>query len=345
MKRWLAKYGLAIIACVAMCIPLLHGQGSPQAGHGSSGGPVPPVVRASVTPDSVSIGDHFTLEITVDKDLMQIVDFPAFEGKMVSDQIELLEEGPVDTLKQDGRRIELRKRYRLTTFDEGYYTIGKIPVMWIDKNLTDTLYSVDSLMLTVTTFQIDTTKQTIYDIKPVAKAPFNPMEILLYVLAYIFIIRPLVIAIAAIVILRKRKKDVTTGKLKPSEPPHVAAIRNLEMLHNQKLWQNNKHKPYYTRLTGILREYIEGRYDINALEMTSEEIMEALSDAGIMQKPYADLDNVLREADLVKFAKYIPEAEDNEKAYFAAYYFIENTKPTEVETTAVAEANALKPYE
>lgn len=345
MRKWLIKYAPAVVACMAICFPFLHGQGSPNTAQGEASRTVPPVIRASVSPDSISIGDHFTLEITVDKDIMQVVDFPAFEGKMVSDQVELLAEAPVDTLEQDGRRIEIRKRYRLTTFDEGYYNIGKIPVMWIDKNIADTLYSMDSLRLTVTTFAIDTAKQTIYDIKPVDKAPFHPIEILLYVLLYFVILRPLIICISVALILRKRKKDVKSGKLKPSEPPHVTAIRNLEMLHNQKLWQNNKHKFYYTRLTDILREYMEGRYDINAMEMTSEEIMDALSDSGLAQKYYADLEGVLREADLVKFAKYIPDAETNEKVYFDAYYFIENTKPTEVETTPAGEDNGLKPYE
>ncbi len=345
MKRWLMKYTPAVIVCMAICLPFLHGQGSPNTEQGEASNAVPPVIRASVTPDSISIGDHFTLEITVDKDIMQVVDFPAFEGNMVSDQIELLAEAPVDTIGQNGRRIEIRKRYKLTTFDEGYYNIGKIPVMWIDKNITDTLYSIDSLKLTVTTFAIDTAKQTIYDIKPIAKAPFHPMEILLYVLLYFVIIRPLIICISVALILRKRKKEVKSGKLKPSEPPHVTAIRNLEMLHNQKLWQNNKHKFYYTRLTDILREYMAGRYDINAMEMTSDEIIETLSELGIAQKYYADLDNILREADLVKFAKDIPDAETNEKVYFDAYYFIENTKPTEVEKIPAAEDNGLKPYE
>lgn len=368
MTRWLKKYIPAMLAAMTMCLPLLHGQGNAVSQTGQtqartgenspaqnqdrktveaqrSTGTVVPTVRASVTPDSISIGDHFTLEITVDKDIMQVVDFPAFKDRMVSEQFELLEDSPVDTLKQDGRRIELRKRYKLITFDEGYYGIGKIPVMWVDKNIVDTLYSVDSLRLTVTTFAVDTTKQTIYDIKPVAKAPFDPMEIIIYVLAYFLIVRPIIIGLSTILILRKRKSDIIKGKLRPSEPAHVTAIRNLEMLHNQKLWQNNKHKFYYTRLTDILREYIESRYDIGAMEMTSDAIMDALSDEGISQKHYAELSSVLHDADLVKFAKYVPEAEANEKAYYDAYYFIENTKPTEVEASPAGEDNELKPYE
>ncbi len=345
MKRWIAKYGLAIIAGMSMCLPLLHGQGNTAARQPQGSNAVPPTVRASVTPDSIAIGDHFTLEITVEKDVMQVVDFPLFEERKISDQIEILGESPIDTLKHDGRRIEIRKRYKLTTFDEGYYGIGKIPVLWADKNIVDTLFSADSLSLTVTTFQIDTTKQTIYDIKPVAEAPFSLMEVILYILAYFLILRPIIIAVVSVIILRKRKRGIGKGKYKPSEPPHVTAIRNLEMLHNQKLWQNNKHKFYYTRLTDILREYLDGRYAIGAMEMTSDEIMSALSEAGIPQKYYADLESVLRDADLVKFAKYVPDAEANEKAYYDAYYFIENTKPTEVEATPGGQDNELQPYE
>ena len=342
MKRTWSKYIVGTIVVMMMCVPMLSGQG--QTADKTNGAKAPKVT-ARVIPDSIAIGDHFTMEISITKDIMQQIAFPDFEEGKLNDQIEVLAEGPLDTIRQEGRTVELRKKYLLTTFDEGIYAIGRFPLLWIDKNITDTVYSIDSMSLLVSTFQIDTATQTIYDIKPPVKTPFKIEEVIIYILAYLFVIRPLIIAAAAFILLRRKKRTALYEKLGPVEPPHVTAIRNLEILHNQKLWQNNKHKFYYTRLTDILRGYIEGRYGIGAMEMTSDEIMQALSKEEIESKYYTNLGNVLHDADLVKFAKYVPDADANEKAYDDAYYFVENTKPTEVEEAPAGEQDELKPYE
>ena len=120
----------------------------------------------------------------------------------------------------------------------------------------------------------------------------------------------------------------------PPLPPHVAAIQALEALHNQKLWQNNRHKQYYSGLTDILRTYIAARWDIGAMEMTSDEIIDAMRAEELPDKARMDLTAILRDADLVKFAKATPPAEENEADYLKAYYFVEETKPVEEETPA-----------
>ena len=72
-----------------------------------------PTVEARVVPDSIGIGDTFTLEIDVERDQVQVADFPAFEG---NDKIEMVASCPVDTLERDGRRLKLRKRYTMQAF-------------------------------------------------------------------------------------------------------------------------------------------------------------------------------------------------------------------------------------
>ncbi|MDL2320640.1 hypothetical protein LJC45_05870 [Alistipes sp. OttesenSCG-928-B03] len=298
-----------------------------------------PVVESRLVPDSIAIGDHFDLEVTVDKDALQYVDFPSFDEGVLTPQIEVLEEHPVDTVSSEGRRVKLMKRYRLTTFDEGVHTIGGVPVLYVDKNITDTLYVRDSMVLQVGTFEIDTLTQTIEDIKPTMNAPLRFGEFSGYLLWGLLAL----VLIAALVwwIIRRRKNLTFLGKPKPVEPPHVVAIRALEMLHNQKLWQNNKHKQYYTRLTDILREYLEGRYGIHAMEMTSDEILAAVSEVEVAEGPLANLRGLLKTADLVKFAKFEPAGAENEVAYTQTYYFVENTKPTEVEVAAVPDEELL----
>lgn len=103
------------------------------------------------------------------------------------------------------------------------------------------------------------------------------------------------------------------------------------------MWQNNKHKAYYSGLTDILRRYLAGRYGIGALEMTSDEIIDAVRPLDLPRKSAMELTALLREADLVKFAKATPEAARNEEAYQWAYYFVEETKPVEEQPSAEAE--------
>ena len=133
-----------------------------------------------------------------------------------------------------------------------------------------------------------------------------------------------------------RRRGSTLGGLfaaAPALPPHVEAIRALEELHNRKLWQNNRHKQYYSGLTDILRTYIARRWEIGAMEMTSDEIIAAMQSQELPDKARMDLTAVLRDADLVKFAKATPEAEQNENDYLKVYYFVEETKPA-TETAA-----------
>ena len=291
-----------------------------------------PQVTAHIQPDSVMIGDRFDLVVDVEKDLVQVVQFPEFEDKPGS-PIELHKEYPIDTLERDGRHLKLRKRYTLAAFEEGKWNLGHPAVLYADKNIVDTLYTSDSLRLDVGTFQIDTAKQTIYDLKPQRTLPLRAEEITGYLFGGLFLLLNLAALLFALRYhLSKRGKHLSDlFKPAPPAPPHVEAIRALEGLHNQKLWQNNKHKAYYSGLTDILRRYLAGRYGIGALEMTSDEIIETMRAEELPDKARMDLTAILRDADLVKFAKATPEAEQNEADYLKAYYFVEETKVAETE--------------
>ncbi|MDE6624194.1 MAG: hypothetical protein K2K30_07385 [Alistipes sp.] len=297
-----------------------------------------PVVTGFVEPDSIGIGDRFDYVIDVEQDLVQVVEFPAFDPH--DDKIELYREMPVDTLERDGRRLRLRKRYRLAAFEEGNYNLGVARVLYADKNIVDTLSSRDSLRLTVTTFQIDSTSQSIYDVKGQRRLPFRFAEISGYALWGLF---GLLLLAGALYLLRRwlAARGKALGDLfrpAPPQPPHVVAIRALEALHHQKLWQNNKHKQYYSGLTEILRTYIAGRWGVGAMEMTSDEILAAMRDVEMPDKASMDLATILRDADLVKFAKDTPDAEQNEADYLKAYYFVEETKLVEESQAANPES-------
>ncbi len=288
-----------------------------------------PVVTARVEPDSVMIGDRFDYIIEVEKDLVQVVRFPVFQPGENPGALVLVEEAPVDTLLREGRRMKLRKRYRMAVFEEGHHDFGTAEVFYADKNIVDTLRSENDLTLNVATFQIDSTSQSIYDLKPQRTLPFRLGEIRGYLLWGLLAAIGLAL-LAAGVLCWLRRRGSTLGGLfaaAPALPPHVEAIRALEELHNRKLWQNNRHKQYYSGLTDILRTYIARRWEIGAMEMTSDEIIAAMRSIELPDKARADLTAILRDADLVKFAKATPDAGQNEADYLKAYYFVEETKP------------------
>lgn len=302
---------------------------------------LPPRVEARIEPDSVAIGDRFRMIIEVERDLVQVTDFPTFSRAPQGGEFELTGESAVDTLARDGRRLRLRKVYEIQAFGEGRFNLGRAGVLYLDKNIVDTLYSADSLRVEVGTFAIDTLTQTIRDLKPQRTLPFRFAEVAGYLLRALAA-AALLAAGAWFLVRRLSKRGRRLGDLfrpAPPVPPHVEAIRALEELHDQKLWQNNRHKVYYSGLTEILRRYLMRRYGIGAMEMTSDEILQAVRPLDLPRKSELDLASLLRTADLVKFAKAAPGGEENEESYLRAYYFVEETKP--VEETAPRDAEEV----
>lgn len=298
-----------------------------------------PTITSHLSADSVLIGDRFVLTIEVEKDVMQQIAFPTFdfqprEGaqEAKAPSVEVIHDFAPDTIKGEGRRVRLRKRYEMAIFDEGVYNLGKAKALYADKNLLDTLIAEREEQIVVLTFQIDSTSHTIFDLKPQKTLKFRFGEIAGYLgisFAVALLLAGLVWLVAWALHRRgKRLRDIF--KTPPPPPPHIVAIEALERLHNEKLWQNNKQKEYYSGLSDILRTYLAGQFEVGAMEMTTDEIVEALKGHDMAQKAKMDLVAVLRDADLVKFAKAQFEAEDNELAYSKSYHFVEETKPVEV---------------
>lgn len=286
-----------------------------------------PKISGTVEPDSIGIGDRFLYSIEVEKDLMQEIYFPDF-SQAKTDYYELIEDRAIDTLSREGRKLKLRKSYLMAAFQEGIHNV--LPeVMYLDKNIIDTLQGDDTLRLMVTTFEIDSTSHTIYDIKPQRTLKFKMGEISGYITWTIIILLILVALylIAKRVLAHYGKSFSDIFKPAPPLPPHEIALRDLKRLHGERLWQEGKHKQYYSSLTDILRAYIAGEWGVGALEMTSDEIIEAMRGVELPQKQAMDLTELLRDADLVKFAKAMPEAEANEAAYTMALNFVEQTMP------------------
>jgi len=128
----------------------------------------------------------------------------------------------------------------------------------------------------------------------------------------------------------KRSKEGEVPEIEP-DPAHIIAFRELEKLREEKLWQNGEIKPYYTKLTEILRQYLENRFKVFSLELTTSETLEALVKTGFKKdESYNQLKRVLTGADLVKFAKHNPEPTENEMHFQNSWDFVLATKEKEV---------------
>ena len=300
----------------------------------SSGQAFAQVGDAKATLDSnlITIGDQVKLEIKLTIPATSSVNWPSFADTL-SSHIEIIDKSRIDTLAKDPAKVVLRQILKVTSFDSGYWYIPPIPFHFQLKNDPTTYYAETKPVGIDVRIPKTDLKKDIKPIKPPLKAPITFMEILPWLLGVILL--GLVIFVAVYIIRRRRmSKPLLQLRSKPKLPPHVVALEALENLRLKKLWQAGKVKDYYTELTDIIRYYIEGRYSIQAMEMTSEEIMQGLKNHETGSEIRKILKDTLVLADLVKFAKAQPLPLENEQSLNQSIEFVKATKPAaELNTT------------
>ena len=262
-------------------------------------------VKVETNTKNIKIGEQIQYKVSVETPADTPVSFP--EGQTFS-PLEMVKTRAADTLR-DGGKYRLVKEYYLTQFDEGKYTI---PSQKIRINNKD--YFTDSLLVEVHTVAIDTLKQPLYDIKPIqeVKKPFTSYGWILTIIAAVLLL--LIVAFVYFVFIRKKKFPFLQTQKKL--PPFDRAIQDLKELQNSKYLIQSQHKEYYTRLTDIVKAYLEEEVHILAKESTTDELLtkiNLLQEKGklnLNQETITNLKRVLQTADLVKFAKNKP-SDDN----------------------------------
>ncbi|MCW9041530.1 MAG: hypothetical protein OQJ69_02835, partial [Flavobacteriales bacterium] len=242
--------------------------------------------------------------------------------------IEVLSKSPIDTSVADANGLFAQAQSLLiTSFDSGYYVIP--PFQFIVNG--DTIES-DPLLLEVQSMEVDTAN-AIFDIKQPLSEPFSIKDWLKDNWVWLAAILAALIGIFFLVRYLRREKPVVEEKIIPKIPVHEIALEKLRQLNEQQLWQNGRIKAYHSEISEILREYIEERYQVNALEETTSEIMHGLRLHQIPEELKLKLSQTLTLADLVKFAKEQPLANENENSLTNAIEFVEATKMIEPENT------------
>lgn len=282
-------------------------------------------VRSALERDTILIGDQILYRIDVAQPQNINISFPSFKDT-ITGHIEIIRTIERDTTLIQDDFIQVRQDYLITSFDSGFYEIPSQKLNILEENNKIDIFT-DPAYLRVLTMPLDTT-QAIFDIKLPYGEPITLAEVLPYILAFLLLAVGIFFLIRFIRNLRNKRRGIV--RKKPSEPAHIVALRELDKLKADKLWQNNKVKGYYTRLTDIIRSYLEGRFDVHAMEHTSDEILEELKQSGFNDnRLFKKLKDTLIMSDLVKFAKLKPLPQDNETCILDAYIFINETKPVE----------------
>jgi hypothetical protein len=272
----------------------------------------------------IFIGDQVKFTITIDQPEGLKLNLPAFKDSLVKN-IEILSGPVIDSSREKGR-VKIIERYLVTSFDSGRYQIPPVFAEVKNEGGMKRFYS-DYALLEVNRIRLtppDTTAK-IFDIVAPYKAPVTFGEIL----PWIFIIAVIgVLGWFGYKWLKKlrRGKDEEEVFINP-DPAHIIALRQLEQLKEEKLWQAGEVKLYYTKLTEILRQYLENRFGVFSLELTTSETLNALVKTGFKKDAvYNQLKVILSGADLVKFAKYNPEPAEHETAFQESWNFVMTTK-------------------
>lgn len=284
-------------------------------------------VTTSVNVTKNKIGAEFKLTLKMDVDTLSKVKFP--EAKNFG-ALEVIQSYKIDTVK-NGARYQLIKNYGLTQFDSGRYVIPRIPVLINGKPSFS-----DSIKVEVNSIKVDTLKQKMYDIKDIAKADSPIGTWWIYVLILILL------GVGGYFIYKFIKKRQSEPKAEEViyKSPIEKATTLLQQLEGKELWQKGEIKHYYSELTDIARNYIEEEIHIPAMESTTSELIEALRRAAKQQKlklsneTVENLEKVLKQADLVKFAKVKPldfEIEEDKKRISSSIVTIHKSIPEVVE--------------
>jgi hypothetical protein len=274
--------------------------------------------------DKVEIGDHLNMKMVVSAPSEYLVDFPAFAGDSIG-KIDIVKKSKIDTASIGSKTI-YSQTVTISAYDEGRYIFSPMKIYFLNKatGMVDSTYTTDWQM-TVTTLPVDTAKP-IKPIKAPIKVDYKLNEFTWWIVALVLLLIALIIGF---ILYRKYKNKPAPviARPRPKEPAHIWANKELRKLDQEKLWQNDEVKQYHSRLTDILRSYLEYRFNYYAMEATTEEIMTEAGKLEIGIDASARLQEILRLADFVKFAKMSPAPDQNMKSIQDALAFVEKTKP------------------
>ena len=312
-----------------LTVPLVFAAGRAVADPATpAAAPVPVEIQTGVDPKAVTIGTPFryTMRITADKDIELVV--PQLAGQIGA--FEVVDFGSPPP-REDKGRVMVERWYTLLTYTPGDAIVPGPSVQYrVPGGELQSLTAPDALVMVQSLLDRPgaTPPADVRDIKGPVAVPRDYRPLL-------WIAAGLLAGIAAGLALYRLIKGRRRAVAAVPRPAHAIALEALAKLHAARLLEAGRHEDYYVRLSDIVRTYLEGRFHLRAPEMTTEEFLQAAQRDPQLTPPQRSLlGTFLAEADLVKFARYVPAPDDAERAYRAARQFVESTAPPEVPRAA-----------
>ena len=279
-------------------------------------------VNARIDSLQLLIGEQANVKVEVSCPTEARLIMPVYPNNMLMDGIEILGEVKTDTqyLNKHSHMV-VTQSYTVTSFDTAFYYIPPFEVL-----VDSVVYASNPLAMKVMTIDIDTTVvEAIYPIKGVIERPILFVDIWPMLLA--FLLMAVVGVLVTYLLLRYSddKPILRRVTIAPKLPPHQVALQEMDRIKGEKSWMRDDVKQYYTELTDTLRVYMEERFGFNAMEMTSDEIIDKLNEQPDKEW-IGELRELFRMSDLVKFAKYKPLINENDMNLINAIEFINKTK-------------------
>ena len=273
--------------------------------------------------DSILIADQveygFRLDSVAKGTVIALPDFSAISG----DTLTLVENWELDTLRISRKKdmMDIRGRVVFAPFEEGVYELPPIMVARTRGKVSDTLL-FEAPKMEVKTMPVDTTSFQPHDIKGIITYPVTLSEVLPWLLGAFVAVLLLALGIWLFMRYRERKY----GPSVPSEPAHITALRLLDKYRGSKFWAPDKQKAFYSGVTDVLKNYIDARFGVDAPEMTTAELFDALKDCrDITPDLYEGLKDMFERADFVKFAKHLANDDENASVLPLAVRFVTAT--------------------
>ncbi len=244
--------------------------------------------------------------------------------------LEVVERGKIDTIK-NGDVVTYRQRLLITGFDSGLFKVPSFVFSVIPGSGTAFTVQSDSFQLLVQTVAVDTTKG-FKGIKGIIYVNSSWKDYIWYIVGGVVILALIIFAVWYYLRKKMAAKPVPKG---PQESLQDYTLRLLSALDSKQLWQKKQVKEYYVELTDIVRNYIEQRFNTQALELTTEEILNKVQLVKDLQPHYDILFQILQTGDLAKFAKFQPLPHEHIDAMDKAKEFINTSRPVIINATNV----------
>lgn len=275
----------------------------------------------------ILIGEQVHLRTTVTAAQGKKVVFPYYQrGELLTEGVEVLDNSDIDTMLLEKNLMQLTRTYTLTSFDSALYYLPPTVVSIDGKKYQ----SKGGIGLKVNSVPVDTVHINEFRGPHAVVNERFSWNLSLFVIGVLLFLL-IVIEFYLLSRLSDRKPKVKKIVIPPRELPHKVALREIDSLKKKNLLEAEDEKEYYVRLTDVLRQYISERFGFNAAEMTSSEIIDALYE-GDNEQALNELKEILKTADLVKFAKYRSSMNDKDRNLLSAIDFVNATAPVNAET-------------